>query len=67
MRRNDNFAFRVSYVERAMIADLAKRLRRSQGDAVRLVIREAVLSLHAQTNTPTERDAMQREENYAFA
>jgi hypothetical protein len=50
-----------------MIADLAKRLRRSQGDAVRLVIREAVLSLHAQTNTPTERDAMQREENYAFA
>lgn len=54
MRRYDNFAFRVSDIERAMIADLAKRLRRSQGDAIRLVIREAVLSLQAQTNTPTD-------------
>lgn len=54
MRRNDNFGFRVSDIERAMIADLARRLKRSQGDAVRLVIREAVLSLQAQTDTMTD-------------
>jgi hypothetical protein len=54
MRRSNNFVFRVNDIERAMIADLAKRLRRSQGDAVRLVIREAVVSLQAQTQSPTD-------------
>ncbi|MBI4672779.1 MAG: hypothetical protein HY741_14055 [Chloroflexi bacterium] len=54
MRRNDNFTFRVGDIERAMIADLARRLRRSQGDAIRLVIREAVFALQAQTDAPAQ-------------
>ena len=58
MRRNDNFGFRVSEIERAMIADLAKRLRRSESDAVRLLIREAVRNLQMQDQIA--RDAAQR-------
>jgi predicted nucleic acid-binding protein len=58
MRRNDNFGFRVSEVERAMIADLAKRLRRSESDAVRLLIREAVKNLQMQDQVA--RDAAQK-------
>jgi predicted nucleic acid-binding protein len=58
MRRNDNFGLRVSEIERAMIVDLAKRLRRSESDAVRLLVREAVKSLQAQDEAA--RDAAQQ-------
>ncbi len=54
MRRNDNFVFRVSEVERAMIADLARYFQRSESDAVRLLIREAVHELGAQNQMAHE-------------
>ena len=48
MRRRDTFTFKVSDDERRMIAALSHRLERSQSDAVRLLIREAVKGLEAQ-------------------
>ena len=54
MSRLDTFVFRVNDDERRMIAVLADRLQRSQGDAVRFVIRQAaqVLVSEAAPSTP---------------
>ena len=41
MPRKDVFALRVSDDERRLLAAVAKRLQRSQSDAVRLLIRTA--------------------------
>jgi len=54
MRRDDNFGFRVSEIERAMITDLAKRLRRSESDAIRLLVREAIVNLRAQDQAASD-------------
>jgi hypothetical protein len=45
VRRSDMFALRISQSERRMLKALANRLQRSQSDAVRLLIREAVSAL----------------------
>ena len=42
MQRVTQFSFRVNKDERQAIADLATRLQRSQSDAVRFVVIEAV-------------------------
>lgn len=47
MKRSDMFALRINAGERQMIEKLAHSLQRSQSDAIRLLIREAVLSLTA--------------------
>ena len=62
MARMDNFGFRVSDAERAMIALLAERLQRLQSDAVRLLIREAARELAEQNHAASNaaRDAMQQ-------
>jgi hypothetical protein len=53
MRRSEAFGLRVDGTERQMIIALAKRLQRSQSDAVRLVIREAASAvLGARTGEP---------------
>lgn len=68
MRRNDNFGLRVSEIERAMIAGLAKRLQRSESDVVRLLIREAARELAEQNHAASSaaRDAKPGEAvNYA--
>jgi hypothetical protein len=39
------FTMRIDDEDRAVIADLARRLRRSQSDALRIVAREALASL----------------------
>jgi len=43
--RSDIFAMRLNSEERQMLMALAERLRRSQSDAVRLLIREAMREL----------------------
>jgi hypothetical protein len=48
--RHDRFTFLCNAEERRILATLAQRLQRSQSDAVRLVIREAV---HSLDTTPT--------------
>lgn len=40
-RRRDTFTFLVNRRERELIAELAKRLQRSQGDTLRFLVREA--------------------------
>ncbi len=50
--RGDTFAFKVNADERRMITELAQRLNRTESDAVRVVIREAVRALAADTVTP---------------
>lgn len=45
MQRNTQFAFRVNEDERRAISELASRLQRSQSDAVRYVVTEAVRKL----------------------
>lgn len=50
--RANTFTFKVGKDERRMIATLADRLDRSQSDAVRFVIREAVRALESDTPTP---------------
>jgi hypothetical protein len=47
MARLDSFRMKVDESERRMIAILAERLQRSQSDAVRLVVREALRALDA--------------------
>lgn len=42
MGRYQRFAFLVNGDERALIRALAERLQRSESDAVRLIVREAV-------------------------
>jgi hypothetical protein len=56
MRRLDTFTFKCSDEERRMIAALAKRLDRSQSDAVRVVLRKAAVEAGAWFDRPpTER------------
>ena len=50
MRRIDTFTFRVNATERQLLTALAERLQRSQSDAVRLLIREAVRDLTAESS-----------------
>lgn len=45
MARLDSFTFRVNQDERQMLEQLSANLQRSQSDAVRLLIREAVKQL----------------------
>ncbi len=45
MARVDTFTFRVNEDERQMLEQLSVNLQRSQSDAVRLLIREAVKQL----------------------
>lgn len=45
MARIDTFTIRVNQDERRMIAALSRRLERSQSDAMRLLLREAVKGL----------------------
>lgn len=45
MQRVAQFSFRVNRDERQAIADLAARLQRSQSDAVRFVVIEAIRQL----------------------
>ena len=42
MPRWDTFTFRVSKDDRKLIENLAEKLQRSQSDAIRFVIRQAV-------------------------
>ncbi len=62
MARYERFTFLCNQNERALIAELAERLRRSQSDAVRFVVIEAARELAKQNATPTERDAKPKEE-----
>ena len=48
MARYERFTFLCNQYERALIAALAERLRRSQSDAVRFVVLEAASELDAQ-------------------
>lgn len=54
MPRFDTFAMKVNADERRMIKRLAERLQRTQSDAVRLVIREALRALTADNTTTGE-------------
>lgn len=47
MARQDFFTVRVNQDERRMLETLAEKLQRTQGDAVRLLIREATRELVA--------------------
>lgn len=52
MARDERFTFLIDHDERQMIAALAYRLRRTESDAVRFVVLEAVRALEA-ADTPT--------------
>ena len=54
MSRADTFTFRVNRHERQMIAALARRLQRSQSDAIRWLVREAVRELGINGGLPWE-------------
>ena len=45
MKRKEIFTFRINEDERRMLEALANYLQRTQGDTVRLLIREAAKSL----------------------
>lgn len=45
MARDERFTFTCNREERQMLAALAERLRRSQSDAMRMLLREAVVQL----------------------
>jgi len=45
MNRTSVFSFRLSIVERRIIAELATKLQRSQSDAVRVVVIQAAQQL----------------------
>lgn len=47
MARPDTFTFRINQAERGLLERLAQRLQRSQSDALRWLIREAVRELDA--------------------
>jgi hypothetical protein len=47
MQRNHILSIRVNEQERRMVATLAMRLQRTQSDAIRLLVREAVAQLEA--------------------
>lgn len=46
MARRESFSFRLHSREREMLARLADQLQRSQGDTVRLLVREATEKLN---------------------
>ena len=48
MIRTERFTLRVTPTEQTMIGELARRLQRSQSDALRLIIREALRELERQ-------------------
>ena len=56
MRRVDTFTFKCSDEERRMIDALARKLERSQSDAIRVVLRKAAVDAGAWFEQPeTER------------
>jgi hypothetical protein len=53
--RSQKFIFRVSLAEHQLIKELAKRLQRTQSDAVRYVVVEASRQLsHNDSSAPTQ-------------
>jgi hypothetical protein len=54
MARSNNFVFRVNDEERRLITVLAKRLRRTESDAIRLVIRKAARALAPELTNVSE-------------
>jgi hypothetical protein len=54
MTRLKTFSFRVNSIERRMIKELAKKLQRSQSDAIRFVVVNAARELVAQEETDTQ-------------
>lgn len=48
------FGFRVKPAEREMIRQLARHLQRTEGDAIRYLLRSAVRSLNAEAERPQE-------------
>lgn len=58
MQRVTQFAFRVNDNERRAIADLAAKLQRSQSDAVRFVVSEAVKQLIQAAEDPKQSGPM---------
>lgn len=47
MRRVDTFTFKCSVEERRMIDALARKLERSESDAIRVVLRKAAVDIGA--------------------
>ena len=54
MSRERIFGFRVNTTESNMFESLAQRLNRSQSDAIRFVIREAVFALGDHSNNQNQ-------------
>ncbi len=52
MRRADTFTFKCSDEERRMIDALARKLERSQSDAIRVVLRKAAVDAGAWFERP---------------
>lgn len=50
MNKTELFTIRLSPDERAIIHELAQRLRRTEADALRLVAREVVYAMRAEEN-----------------
>lgn len=50
MARKHNVIFKVTAEEKNMIAQLAKRMERSQSDALRVLVRQAAQQQPTQTN-----------------
>lgn len=63
MARYDTFTFRVNKEERQMLETLASRLQRSQSDAVRLLVREAVAQLEPERGQPVPTGQGERHES----
>jgi hypothetical protein len=61
MARLGNFVFRVNDDERHLITVLAQRLRRTESDAMRFLIRQAVQSLESE-GTPRNAEVAKRSE-----
>lgn len=52
MARLDTFTFRVDESERIMLSRLAAYLQRTESDAVRLLIREAIKQVNREEDKP---------------
>ena len=59
MARRDTFSFRVNERERQMLETLAEKLQRTQSDAVRLLVREAVAQLEPESTAAGDGDQRQ--------
>jgi hypothetical protein len=57
MAREDRFTFVVSAEERKLIASLARRLQRSEGDAVRWVVMDFARALESDPAQPVTTSA----------